>query len=164
MKKLHRYLEQKKKTNLAGLELRVLSSYELLSARAAAGDAEDAGLRFNCAVLAKALEYRGRAVFSSAEQVMQHLSVEQVQALAEQYCDLCHEQDLLGASLYEISRVMRPIDRLRWRVLREFGVLPSSAQAQRMTDGDVLFCAAAMGTEHQDVNTNFDWERFEALQ
>lgn len=166
MKALQGYLARKKEKQLGGLKLRVLTSYELLCARAEAGHGEEAGLRFNCSVLAKAAHYRGRAVFTSAEQVMRVLSAEQVAALIEQYRNLCREQDLLGAALYEISRVLRPIDRLRYRVLREFGVLPTSQQARQMTDGDVLFCAAVLDNarETDGINPNFDQKRFEELQ
>lgn len=164
MKMLQRYLEWRKQKQLGNLELRVLTSYELLCARAEAGHGEQAGLLFNCSVLAKAVQHRRKPVFASAKQVMQHLSVEQVEVLIGQYRDLCREQDLLGASLYEISKALRPIDRLRYRVLREFGVLPTSRQARDMTDGDVLFCAAAMEDGSEGVNPNFDTKRFEELR
>lgn len=160
------YLQGSKRMRLGRAELRVLSSYELLQARAEAGRQKDAGLRFNCAVLARALRRRGKPVFTSLQQVMERLSPEQVEALAEQYRDLCRREDLLGASLYEISRALRPADRLRGKVLRQFGVLPTSETAQAMTDGDVRFCAALLEQEPQAdcVNPAFDARRFEALR
>ncbi len=158
------YLPGKKRKRLGIVELRVLSSYALLCARAEAGSGEDAGLRFNCCVLARAVFCRNRQVFASGEQVMRHLSAEQVGALIEQYRELCREQDLLGASLYEISRVLRPIDRLRYRVLRQFGVLPTDPAARELTDGDVLLCASALEEDADAVNPNFDPQRFEELR
>lgn len=158
------YLNGSRRLRLGRVELRVLSSYELLQARAEAGRQADAGLRFNCAVLARALQRRGKPVFSSTQQVMERLSPEQVETLVEQYRDLCRREDLLGASLYEISRVLRPADRLRGRVLRQFGVLPMAQAAREMTDGDVLFCAAMLEQPPAGVNPAFDQRRFEVLQ
>jgi hypothetical protein len=35
----------------------------------------------------------------------------------------------------------QPLERLKWRVLRSFSVLPSAPEARAMTDGDYLQCA-----------------------
>lgn len=41
-------------------------------------------------------------------------------------------------------------ERLKWRVLRAFGVLPGEARARRMTDRDYLYCAAQMMLDEQE--------------
>lgn len=66
------------------------------------------------------------------------------------------------------------LERLRWRVLTGFGVLPGSAQAGELSDADVLLCGAHMlldrrlrfaasGGRERAVNTAFDKGRFLAL-
>lgn len=64
-------------------------------------------------------------------------------------------------------------ERLRWMVLREFGVLPGSRQAEALTDRELLRCAGHMvldrrrqerrGGEDGD-NPAFDTARYEALK
>ena len=82
-------------------------------------------------------------------------------------------------------------ERLKWRVLRAFGVLPGEARARRMTDREYLYCAAQMmlderekldamcpscreraqrrlcpvcGEEMPEENAGFDERRFEELR
>lgn len=53
-----------------------------------------------------------------------------------------------------------PLGRLRWRVLREFGVLPGSQLDQELSDADCLYCglhmALDMGWTPIEMNPNFD--------
>lgn len=68
----------------------------------------------------------------------------------------------------------RPMERLRWRVLREFGVLPGSARARELSDLECLICGAHMvldgrgttgGSDGESaVNESFDRERFDGLR
>ena len=61
------------------------------------------------------------------------------------------------------------MERMRWLVLREFGVLPNSRAARKMGDGDVLFCAMNMLLDRRSVgagdesNPGFDPARFQRL-
>ena len=84
-----------------------------------------------------------------------------------------------------------PYERLKWRVLRSFGVLPSEARAREMTDGDYLYCVLHMTLDEEErleqlcpecraqaekstclccgaplaeVNSSFDEDRFEELR
>ena len=62
-----------------------------------------------------------------------------------------------------------PMERLRWRVLRTFSVLPCSRQARRMTDAQCLRIAAALAAERLDggtecLNSAFDEKKFERLR
>ena len=71
----------------------------------------------------------------------------------------------------ELLRAVRSdsVGRLRWLVLREFGVLPNSRAARKMGDGDVLYCAVNMlldrrvGGAGDESNPEFDSERFQRL-
>lgn len=68
-----------------------------------------------------------------------------------------------------------PLERLKWRVCREFGVLPGAEAARQLTDYDYICCganllldkrmreAAESGTASM-VNPQFDPARFAALQ
>ena len=57
----------------------------------------------------------------------------------------------------------QPMERLRWTVLKAFGVLPSSDDAKRMSDEDCLRFAAHMildKTGNAAPNPNFDMEKY----
>ena len=66
-----------------------------------------------------------------------------------------------------------PVGRLRWRVCREFGVLPSSRAARALSDRQVVFCGAQMVLDRRGragrageecaSNGSFDPARFRAL-
>ncbi len=53
-----------------------------------------------------------------------------------------------------------PLGRLRWRVLREFGVLPGSRLERGLSDAACLHCGLHMvldtGWTPMEVNPNFD--------
>ncbi|MGI6014581.1 MAG: hypothetical protein ACOX7K_09980 [Oscillospiraceae bacterium] len=69
-----------------------------------------------------------------------------------------------------------PMERLKWRICREFGVLPGSEMALQPTDYDYICCGAnllldkRMHTRNsilenaEDCNPHFDSARFAALQ
>ena len=62
------------------------------------------------------------------------------------YAALCREDnpacsEALGQEDYE---------RLKWRVLERFGVLPSEMRARRMTDREYLYCAAQLLLDEQE--------------
>jgi hypothetical protein len=66
-----------------------------------------------------------------------------------------------------------PGERLRWRVLSRFGILPGSKRSREVSDGDILLCAAHMVLDSRGAagaargeaaqNLGFDDERFRAL-
>lgn len=66
-----------------------------------------------------------------------------------------------------------PVARLRWRVCREFHILPFSRAAKRMTDRQVVFCGAQMVLDRRERdgarageearNGGFDKARFARL-
>lgn len=65
------------------------------------------------------------------------------------------------------------MERLRWLVLRAFGVLPGDAAARNMTDADFVRCGLQMlidqrrrsgaGTDEAGGNPGFEQEKFDAL-
>ena len=67
-----------------------------------------------------------------------------------------------------IEQVRRdPMERLRWRVLKSFGVLPCSPLAQSMTDEDCLRYAAHMAADRYaegDENPAFDVGRYLSMK
>lgn len=79
-------------------------------------------------------------------------------------------------TLEELLRELeaRPIERLRWRVLREFGVLPGTVVARELSDLECLICGAHMVLDGRRagadspleaaVNESFDQERFKGLE
>ena len=80
---------------------------------------------------------------------------------------------MLDEILYMLAE--HPMERLKWRVCREFGVLPGSTAASQLTEYDYVCCGANLlldkrmreqssVTETTDVNPQFDPMRFAALQ
>lgn len=67
---------------------------------------------------------------------------------------------------------LEPRERLRWRVLREFKVLPGSREDKRLSDVDCVICGLHMLLDMQRgqvkgagyTNPAFDPERFEKLK
>ena len=187
--RLLRFLGRSGKREAGGLELRLIPAAALLQARSEAehlaqGDAQALGLCLNACILARAAFDRdGRAAFQSGADVLARLPAETVARLTERYLALCAEEDplcsaenraALGAAMENA-----PYERLKWRVLRAFGVLPSEARAKNLAldeeqelrqmcpecraeaeKNTCLCCGAPLGEE----NPNFDEARFEELK
>lgn len=72
-----------------GMELRLVSAWELLDIRREAGELsavpEDMALCINACLLAHALEQEGKGVFSSGKEVLCGLSVEEIARLAQEW-------------------------------------------------------------------------------
>lgn len=184
----------------AGLEVRTLPALEILQARReaeryAGEDGQETALYQNACVLARAVYKDGARVFSSGEVVLKTLTAERIGRWMESYAALCREENPVcseeNAQMLKEQLRNAPQERFRWRVLREFGVLPTQAQARRMREGDYLYCAAQMmldeeekleamcpgcrekaqrmlcpvcGEEMLEVNAGFDEGRFEELK
>ena len=137
-----------------GMDLRLLSALEVLQARREAaelmeGEREQA-LCSNACLLARALERTGDGspVFSSGQAVLAGLTAEEIAALAAQWSRFRRENDpgldLTREELEEVKESLRGdfSQRLRWRVLRQFGALPTEARAEAMKGRDYLWCLA----------------------
>ena len=112
------------------LEFRLCSGAAVRAAAAEAealcrgGEAE--GLCRNACLLARAV-YRGRRrMFRSGADVLRRLPAEAIACWTAAYANLCRSQD--WPARLEALRQDRP-GRLRWKVLRAFGVLPTEARA-----------------------------------
>lgn len=157
---LLRFLARTKKTVIENVDFYFIPAQELLNARAEAaelcgGDTEDFSLYLNACVLAKCARKDGKRLFSGGDAVLAALPAEKIAQWMERYqaaCSLddppCTEasrenlQTLLGENAYE---------RLKWRVLRTFGVLPSEKRAQSMKSGDYLYCVMQMMLDEEDA-------------
>ncbi len=141
--------------------LRALSAREMLSARAeaaerAAGDEDVMGLWCNAAVLARSVSRHGRRAFHDAGDVLSHLTMGEIEALAERYESLC-ECDKLSPFGDEAAHESllaalsnSPYERLKWRVLRAFSALPTERRAREMTDADYLYCALQLALDGRE--------------
>ena len=165
--------------------LRRLTARELILCRAearagAAGDQDTFGLWCNAAVLARALKKHGRRAFSSPGAVLSALGADEIAQLAKRYADgmRCGElSDLCDETSREaiLDRLAaQPYERLKWRVLRAFGALPTEERARLMTDEDYYYCALHLALDGREaagggrakeiergVNASFDMEEFE---
>ena len=141
-------------------------------------DAE-AGLARNACLLSRAVYRGGKRAFSSGEEVLRTLTAETVACWTKAYCALLRPSE------------PSDLDRLRWRVLRTFGVLPTERRAKRLTADDLRRCALQFrlddeeklrdvcpqcreellshrcpvcGAARFEENPNFDPRRFEELK
>lgn len=159
--RLLQWLGGRRRACAGPFELRVLTAWELLQARREAKGLEqealEAGLCLNACVLARAASVRGRAAFSSGQQVLMRLSAETIETLSARYAALSQRQSPSCCGSPEEIAALRedlaqsPYERLKWRVLRQFGVLPSEARARQMTDGDYLYCVLQMMLDDEDA-------------
>ena len=142
-----------------GLGLRVVPAFAVLQARRealdACGDDEQAlGLWMNAELLARAVYRDGARVFADGEDLMRAVSVEQIERWTEDYAALCREENP-ACSEENAQKAMQALsqedyERLKWRVLKQFGVLPGEARARRMTDRDYLYCAAQLMLDERE--------------
>ena len=142
-----------------GLELCVVPAYEVLQSRREAMDAcgedeQTLGIWMNACLLARAIYRDGARAFSGGEALMRAASAEQIARWTEAYAALCREENpaCSGENAKKAMQALSQEDyeRLKWRVLRAFGVLPGEARARRMTDREYLYCAAQMMLDEQE--------------
>lgn len=142
-----------------GYQLRVLSAWELLQARREAeelgADPETAGLRHNAGVLCRAVVRGNTPVFSTAAALLRQWSAEKVaqemavyREFARQIAPDCGDSERTGILLEQLRQ--EPEERIRWKVLKTLGVLPSEARAREMTWGDYLYCALQLMLDREE--------------
>ena len=141
-----------------GWELRVVPAFAVLQARRealerSAQDDGALGLWMNACVLARALYKDGQRAFSDGEAVMQAASAEKIERWMQAYAALCREDNPAcseeNARLAAQALGQEDYERLKWRVLKRFGVLPSEMRARRMTDREYLYCATSRRNSRQ---------------
>lgn len=141
--------------------MRRLSARELVESRAealreAGGDEASLGLWCNAAILSRALRTRRGRRFRSAREVLAAFSAGEIARLAGQYGALAHAEALSPAGDARAHEAMlerlsaQPYERLKWRVLRACGALPTEARAREMTDADYLYCALHLSLDDRE--------------
>lgn len=161
MERLLRFLGGSGKTKVEDrLELRLIPAAALLrarqEARTLAGDDEALmGLCLNACIVAQAA-YRpdGTRAFESGGDVLTRIPAERIGAWAGRYLALCGETVPRGVQAREdLQRALEdaPYERLKWRVLRAFGVLPSEKRAREMTDRDYLYCVMQLTLDEEQT-------------
>lgn len=143
------------------IDLHLISAAALLQAQREAqtlsgGDEAALGLCVNACILAQAAKKKGERVFSSGREVMQRLSAQTIEAWAEAYLGLCREENPSCCGSGDQQALLQelrgePYERLKWKVLRAFGVLPSEKRAQEMTDGEYLYCVMQMMLDGEET-------------
>ena len=157
--KLLSFLGGRRSAALPGAQLRLISAHALLQAQREAlelaKDApETAGLCLNACILARAVCRDDAPMFKDGADVMRRLPAEKIGFWAEKYLALCAQEDPAcceknGRELESLLR-QEPYERLKWKVLTHFGVLPSEQRAKEMTDGDFLYCVAQMTLDEEE--------------
>lgn len=192
------FLAGKKTAKVGAVELRLISAYELLQAQREAedfhGQEQTEGLLLNACILAKAAQKNGKPLFASGEEVLRSLSAQTIEKWMLAYVNACEQDD--PSCLEDRQELKRQLEhnayeRLKWRVLKAFSVLPSERRAKEMTAGDYLYCVlnlmldeeaeltrlcpscrtlaeqnrcAACGELLPEQNAGFDEKRFEELK
>jgi hypothetical protein len=164
-----------------GKYLRVLPIYDLQAARrealALAEERGDLPLCSNACLVARAVRKEGKALFRSGREALETLTAEEIETLARQWAELDQAEDgwQVGLETWKETLARLPRQRLRWRVLRAFGALPTEKRAREMTDREYLWCAVNLlldreGREEKpfptpaEENPSFDMSRFLALK
>lgn len=137
-----------------GLELRVLSAWELLQAQREgcelAGQEQEKGLCVNAAIVSKALRRGESPAFADGKSVLSRMSAEQIEELMERYIRLCEKDDLPQQEQALDALEEKAFERLKWKVLRTMHVLPSHPSAREMTTGDYLYCAMQLMLDEKE--------------
>ena len=146
-------------TVCGGLRLAPVSAWGLVQAQAegerlAGADAAAAGLCANACIVARAARRPdGTAAFADGGEVLRTLSAEEIERLVRAYADMTAPARLEEPDAERALREAMQSDaqeRLRWRVLRAFGILPTEARARAMTQGELLYCAMQLTLDAQE--------------
>lgn len=147
--------------------LRILTARELLVAKEEASrlcrDPEAMALWRNAAILSRAFLRGGGQAFADAAAVMEALSAEEIAGEMEAYCRLAEQVDVACGEEEKTEVLMahlrqEPMERIRWHVLRAFGVLPSEPRAREMTEGDYLYCAMQLMLDREEEQAHLCME------
>lgn len=136
-----------------GGRLEAVPPWDLALARREAeelGQGEDKALWDNACLVARALRRRGKRVYPSGEAVVEALSPARIEELARRWAQGAGRQGYAIQDLKEELEAL-PWQRLRWRVLRQFGALPTEERARAMTDGDYLWCAVNLLLDEEEA-------------
>lgn len=138
-----------------GFTLRVISAADAVAARCEAEELAEDGdvvMTENSCVLARALCSGEARLFGTGRELLSALTAREIEYLAEGYAELARAQP----GEREVARLVEELDaeryeRLKWRVLKAFGVLPSEKRAGEMTDADYLLAAMHLRLDDEDA-------------
>lgn len=141
-----------------GRSLGLLTAREVLEARREGLSMEgDKALCANACLLARALVREGERVYPSGRAVLEDLAPEEIEALAGAWAafDRRENPGLTAPTdrVEEIKAALQslPQERLRWKVLRAFGALPTEDRAKAMTGRDYLWCALHLLLDEEET-------------
>lgn len=147
-------------TECDGLRLVPVSAYALLQAQAEADrlageNRAAAGLCAGACIVARTAHRKdGSRAFSSGEEALRTLSAEAIERLMQAYEQMTQAGRLTGGADEEqalLSAMEQDAqERLRWRVLRAFGVLPTEARARELTQGELVYCAMQLCLDERE--------------
>lgn len=141
-----------------GRSLRLLTARELMEARREGLTIEgDRVLNSNACLLARALVRDGEPVYLSGRAVLKDLSPEEIETLAGTWAAFDRRENP-GLTAHpdrveELKDRLKglPQERLKWKVLRAFGALPTEERARAMTGRDYLWCALHLLLDQEEV-------------
>lgn len=159
-RRLLRFLGRSGRTRTGEVELRLIPAEALLQARneareLAGADEKALGLCLNACIVARAAYGKdGKRAFRDGAEVLRRVNAERIGAWAERYLALCAEQgvgfDRENRESLQKALEQEPYERLKWRVLRAFGVLPSERRAREMTGADYLYCVMQLTLDGEE--------------
>ena len=156
-----------------GRALRLLTETEEMQVRREAMELAvnemDLPLCANACLVARALVCAGERVYADGRAVLDGLSAEEIEALAERWATFRREKGV-GLGLGEkrldalkASLAARPRQRLKWRVLKTFGALCPSCRA-KLGEARCPVCGQETGAVVREENAGFDWARYARLK
>lgn len=141
-------------------ELRLLGAWEIpelwREGRELARTGKDPALCSNACLIARALEREDAPVYADGQAVMEALSPEDIERLADRWGEFnrtCNPSPTLEEkeiAAYRYSLEGATYVRLQWRVLRAFGALPTEERVLAMTDRDYLWCALNLALDREE--------------
>ena len=156
---LLQFLGGRKKAALGSIELWLISAHDLLQAQweatqMAAENEAAHGLCLNACILARAARKDGNRIFADGADVMKSMPAEKIGLWMKRYLELCAQENpsCCEGDHEEHKKALEqaPYERLKWQVLKKFGVLPSEERAKKMTDGDYLYCVLQMMLDEEE--------------
>ncbi len=144
-----------------GRALRLLTETEEMQARREAMELAvnemDLPLCSNACLVARALVFEGERVYADGRAALDGLAEEEIEALAGRWAAFRREKGVgLGLGEERLERLKagvaaRPRQRLKWRVLKAFGALPTEQRVREMTEEDYLWCAVQLLLDEEEA-------------
>ena len=141
-----------------GRSLGLLTAREVLEARRESLELEgDTALCSNACLLARALTWEGERVYPDGQAVLEALSPEEIETLAGAWAAFDRRENP-GLTTHpdrveDLKATLKglPQERLKWKVLRAFGALPTEERVRAMTGRDYLWCALHLLLDEEEV-------------